>query len=315
MSDTRGWFAIREYGSKHGMQFLLACYRVGGRGVFAVCLFPVIGFYFCLRRDARRSSLQYLQLMHEANPDFPKPSLRYSFYHFWCFGLALLDKFSVWMGQIQRKDVSVHGGELIDAMLSSGRGGILLTSHLGNFEICHALSNDRAGMKLTILHHSQHTAKFNNLLRRYSKESRVELMDVSNIDTAAAIYLSAKISNGEFVAIATDRVPINNPSAVRELDFLGKSALFPTGPFVLALALHAPIFSLHCLKQDGRYHIYFEQLSDAHATSRKQRQALMSSLMNKQAARLEYYCRLAPWQWFNFYPFWPSKTPNTECKK
>ena len=314
MSNNKSWFAIREHGSKHGMQFLLAIYRLGGRSVFAVCLFPVILFYFCLRRDARQASLQYLQQMHQANPDFPKPSLRHSIYHFWCFGLALLDKFSVWMGQIQRKDVSVHGSELIDTMLSSGRGGIVFTSHLGNFEICHALSNDRASMKLTILHHSQHTAKFNKLLSRYSKESRVKLMDVSNIDAASAISLSEKISNGEFLAIATDRVPINNPSAVREIEFLGKAAPFPTGPFVLALALHAPILALHCIKRSGRYHIHFEQLADGQPTSRKQRQAMMHSLMNKQVALMEYFCRMAPWQWFNFYPFWPNQNPDKDSK-
>ncbi|CAA0100623.1 LpxL/LpxP family acyltransferase [Zhongshania aliphaticivorans] len=306
MNKAKNWFSIREYGSKKGISLLLACYKFGGRWLFAGILFPVIFFYFLLRRDARHASYLYLEKMHHINNAFPKPRVQHCFLHFWHFGLCLLDKFNVWMGYIQRSDVTIHGGEYIADMIAQGKGGVIFTSHLGNFEICHALSEGRDGMRLTVLHHSQHTAKFNEVLRRYSRDSQVELMQVGDLSIGSAIRLSEKISRGEFIAVAADRTPINNPTAVQLIDFLGVPAAFPTGPFSMALALQCPIFALHCIKLNGRYHIHFEPLSKGEISSRKQRETILATLMKKHVQRLEHFCKQAPWQWFNFYPFWPS---------
>lgn len=314
MNNSKAWFSIKEYGSTKGISLLLACYKFGGRWLFTGILFPVIFFYFLLRRDARHASFLYLEKMHHANEAFPKPKLQHAFYHFWCFGLSLLDKFSVWMGYIQRSNVTIHGGDYIADMIAKGQGGVIFTSHLGNFEVCHALSEGRDGMKLTVLHHSRHTAKFNEVLRRYSRDSQVELMQVSDLNIGMAIRLSEKISRGEFVAVAADRTPINNPTAVQLIDFLGVPAAFPTGPFSMALALQCPILALHCIKIKGRYHIHFEPLSESGIGSRKQRDIFLDALMRKYIQRLEYFCKMTPWQWFNFYPFWPSDTTNTDIQ-
>ncbi|CAA0091595.1 Uncharacterised protein [Zhongshania aliphaticivorans] len=308
MRNTKNWFSIKEHGSKNGISFLLTCYKFGGRWLFIIILFPVMFFYFVLRRDARHASIQYLEKMHRVDNTFPKPKLHHSFYHFWSFGLSLLDKFSVWMGNIRREDVTIHGDNYISDMINQGQGGVIFTSHLGNFEICHALSEGHNGMKLTVLHHSRHTAKFNEVLSRYSGDSQVELMQVGDLNIGTAIRLSEKITQGEFIAVASDRTPINNPKAVKIIDFLGQPAAFPTGPFSMALTLQCPILALHCIKLKGRYHIYFEPLFEGEITNRKQRSLALDTLMKKHVYRLEYFCKLAPWQWFNFYPFWAQDT-------
>jgi len=303
---NREWHSIREYGSQTGIWLLLRAYAFGGRWLFIPCLLPVMLFFFLLRRDARRASLDYLQQVHRTDPSFPKPGLHHSFYHFWTFGLALLDKFSVWMGKITRSDVTVHKTEIVDELIAKKVGGVILISHLGNFEICHALSQGRAGMRLTILHHSHHTEKFNTMLERYSGAAHVELVQVTELDMSNAIAFSEKISRGEFIAIATDRVPISNAGAIVPLSFLGREAQFPSGPFVLAMALQAPILTLHCIKQSGRYNIYFDYLSRGESVSRRHRQQRLHALMQDYITRLENFCLQAPWQWFNFYPFWAS---------
>lgn len=300
------WHSIKEYGSQTGIKILLAAYSLGGRWLLVPCLFPVMLFFFLLRADARHASLDYLRQMHRFQPQFPAPGLRHSFYHFWTFGLALLDKFSVWMGKITRNDVTVHNTQIIDELIARGQGGVILISHLGNFEICHALSQGRKGMRLTILHHSHHTEKFNALLEQYSGGAHVELVQVTELDMRSAIDFSEKISRGEFIAIATDRVPISNAQAVQPFSFLGKQALFPTGPFVLAMALQAPILTLHCIKLKGRYHIHFDYLSVGENVPRRHRQQRLHDLMQDYIQRLETFCVKAPWQWFNFYPFWTS---------
>ncbi len=308
----RSWFHIPESGTLAGMRFLVTVYRFGGGWLFRACLFPVMLYYFATRREARRASRDYLQRVARREPGLLKPGLWTSFRHFWQFGLSLLDKLCVWMGDIGRDDVVLHNPELIDEMIADGRGGVLLLSHLGNFEICHALSETRPGLRLTVLHHTRHAARFNRLLNRYNGHSRVTLQQVSEVDMGTAISMSEKIGRGEFVAIAADRVPVANPEAVRTLEFLGAPAPFPTGPFVLAMALEVPIITIHCLWREGRHHIYFEQLGRGEHVGRRQREAALTGLMNTYVERLEHYCRLAPLQWYNFYAFWSDDSESVD---
>lgn len=307
-SDTH-WAQTRETGSLLGMRFLLFVYRYGGRWLFRLCLLPVICFYMIFRPASYRASQDYLLKMCAAKSDFPTPRPWHSFYHLWHFADSLLDKLGVWMGRITRQDVVLHDGEIIDELLASGQGALILISHLGNFEICQALSETRPNLRLTVLHHTANAVKFNQVLSDYNRGSAVDLVQVSDLDMSIAMQLSEKISAGQFIAIAADRVAINNTQRCARLDFLGHPAPFPVGPFVLATALQAPVLTIHCIRQGGRYHIYFEYLWHGGAINRRNRQQQIDNLMQGYVQRLQHYCLQAPWQWYNFYPFWAPQLP------
>jgi len=134
-------------------------------------------------------------------------------------------------------------------------------------------------------------------------------VQVSDLDMSVAMQLSEKISAGQFIAIAADRVAINNTERCARLDFLGHPAPFPVGPFVLATALQAPVLTIHCIRQAGRYHIYFEYLWHGGGINRRNRQQQIDNLMQGYVQRLQHYCLQAPWQWYNFYPFWAPQLP------
>jgi len=53
-----------------------------------------------------------------------------------------------------------------------------------------------------------------------------------------------------------------------------------------------------------RYDIHFERLFDPGTVARGQRDDAIEEAMAHYAERLEYYCRSAPFNWFNFYDFW-----------
>ena len=59
-----------------------------------------------------------------------------------------------------------------------------------------------------------------------------------------------------------------------------------------------------CLRGADGYHTYVEPFALPSDLPRDRREALLADAAARFAARLEYYCRLAPFQWFNFYPFW-----------
>ena len=87
--------------------------------------------------------------------------------------------------------------------------------------------------------------------------------------------------------------------------FLGEQAYFPTGPFRAAVMLQRPMVLMIGLFSGGnRYDIYFESLIDMNAVEVSGGKAAIDAAMTRYVERLEHYCRLAPYHWFNFYDFW-----------
>jgi predicted LPLAT superfamily acyltransferase len=50
--------------------------------------------------------------------------------------------------------------------------------------------------------------------------------------------------------------------------------------------------------------VYFESLADYRPLSRAARGAEAARIMQLYADRLERYCRLQPYNWFNFHDVW-----------
>lgn len=300
----QNWASIREAGSALGMKILLGAYRLGGKPLFQVCLFPVILFYSLFHSTAGQASLQYRQLMAKANPTFPAPRPWHRFRHLWSFANTLIDKLAVWMGRIQPEDVEVHNGQLIETLIREGQGAVLVISHLGNFEVCQAMTHTHPDLQLCVLHHTKNAEKFNRLFDRKGSDSQIRFLQVTELGVGEVMTLSEHISQGHFIAISGDRVPVNNPGRTLPVDFLGKAAPFPVGPFTLAMTLQAPIISLQCLKIDGRYRVYCEQLSAGGPVPRREREHRLQQLVTAYADNLQRHCLMAPWQWYNFYPFW-----------
>lgn len=222
--------------------------------------------------------------------------------HFTAFAECILDKMLLW-GNAFEPQVVFHGEELIAAQIASGRGALLICSHLGNLELCRVLSR-RVGLKVTVLTHTKHAKRFNELLGRLDPASQLDLMQVTEVSPATAMLLSEKIARGELVAIAGDRVPVSPKPVIAWANFFGTPAPFPTGPYILAHLLQCPTFLLFSIKSATTNEVHFEQLNGMIQLPRGEREAELARLAQEYARRLEHFCRRAPFEWFNFYDFW-----------
>jgi predicted LPLAT superfamily acyltransferase len=75
----------------------------------------------------------------------------------------------------------------------------------------------------------------------------------------------------------------------------------------LAAMLRCPVYLMVGLyRGDNRYDLYFEPLIDGASVDRKERDRVIQSWQLRYVERLEHYCRIAPYNWFNFYDFWNS---------
>jgi predicted LPLAT superfamily acyltransferase len=54
----------------------------------------------------------------------------------------------------------------------------------------------------------------------------------------------------------------------------------------------------------NRYDLHFERLIEKPRLERAQRDEVIRQWAALYASRLEHYCRMAPFNWFNFYDFW-----------
>ncbi|MCC2960386.1 acyltransferase [Massilia sp. IC2-278] len=298
--DSRHWAAINEASFVGGMRLLFWVCRVFGRWPFRVVLYPVLAWYVLTQGRARRASSTYLA--RAGAPSGVMGVLR----HFGAFAEAILDKMLLWGGLFDFKQVRLHGAEPLWNMIQERRGALLVCAHLGNLDLCRALSLRTPGLKINVLVHTRHAQAFNDMLAKLDPRSQLNLMQVTEMTPAMAMMLSERIERGEFVVIAGDRVPVSDNPRVAIAPFLGHDAAFPVGPYVMASVLGCPMYALFA----NGHELHFELLRERVTLPRRGREAALAELAAQYAARLEHHARRAPLEWFNFYDFW--HLPGTE---
>ena len=116
------------------------------------------------------------------------------------------------------------------------------------------------------------------------------------------MMLADRIAAGEVIAIAGDRIPTAGDRIVNAV-FLGKTAPFPAGPYLIASLLACPAYAMACVRQGAGYEIKVEKLAEGVATPRSKRDELINQQATKYAQWLEYRVAESPFDWFNFFPF------------
>jgi predicted LPLAT superfamily acyltransferase len=303
------WSQLRERGTYSAMKSLVWIYRlIGPRGLDAM-LYAVTGFYFLCSTRARAASREYLTQMHrylgECSPWKHPPGRRESFRHFMAFARAAADKVTVRMCRYRPEDIVFVGRECYDAVVSSGKGAVIVASHLGNADICQAIKSRKGGAPLTVLTHQAHAPNFNRLLAEVTGDiGNVEVLCVQGWTPEIGILLHERIDAGTCVVITGDRTAADSRSRYESCLFLGREAPFAQGPFLMAGLLDCPVLLMFSMKSGAGYRVYFEPFADAANISRSERGRYVSECVARYATRLEYYACAYPLQWFNFYDYW-----------
>lgn len=305
------WADEDERGASWGPALIGFIYRVLGRTVSLIVLAPVILYFYAAGARQRRASLKYLRRVWRVQGRTDQPNHWHGLRHFFSFGVSLVDRFGAWTGRIDRKDVDAIDGAAFEAMRNDKRGSLIISAHVGAVEIVRALAMRYQTRPLTIVIHSAQAPRYNALIRRFAPQSQVSLVQASEFDIATAMSLSAAVERGEWIVIMGDRMPVRQSSRAIVAQFLGGPTQFPQGPFVLAAALRCPVYTLLCTRLNGKHSVQVRALSDEVAMPRRNRQAALQTLVQHYADALEAVVLAAPYQWFNFYDYWPEDTGGT----
>ncbi|MCL2524628.1 MAG: acyltransferase [Betaproteobacteria bacterium] len=284
------------------MRFLLRVYRLCGRWPFRFLLFFVLLWLFARKRIAREASREYLQRLHAfSKGTTPQPSARNVFRHFLAFSEILLDKLLTVGATDLLADYRVDGGEHITSLLEQKRGAIIVTAHLGNFELCRRLAT---GVRMTVFMHTKNAARFTRMMKELDPDYDIDLIQVTDIGVDTAIALAQRISAGGFVVITGDRVPLGSSTATVRVPFLGHEASFPISPYVLAATLQCPLLAVFGARSPDGFVITLRQLAESVSLPRRTRETAVVPYAAAFAGLLGAECLKTPFQWSNFYPFW-----------
>jgi len=310
---SQHWASMREAGALSGMRIMVWIHKHLGRQVFGIVLVPVMAYYFLRRGEARRASLEYLRRVQRSYPgSLPGGSLlAVSFRHFLTFGQSLLDKYIAWTMETPTITMEASEQALLFDLVKRGVGCLAIGSHFGNLEYSRGISRRHPTLVINVLLHDRHAVKFSTLMQQAEPDSRMHLIQVSEMDPALALVLKEKVARGEWVVIAGDRVPIGNQQRTCTATFIDDPAQFPIGPYVFASVLQCPVYLLHCFRLGGEHHLGIEHFADCVTLPRNERQATLESLAGRFAAALEAQVVRAPLQWFNFYDFWDVRQDRT----
>jgi len=117
------------------------------------------------------------------------------------------------------------------------------------------------------------------------------------------LRVKESLDGGFLIGVLGDRA--SSDGKTTQCNFLGAPATFPAGPILLAAIMHCPVVLFFGIYRGGnQYEIYFERLAEEVILNPDRRAEDVQHWMQRYVDRLEYYTRLAPYNWFNFYPFW-----------
>lgn len=290
------WVARPELGNKLALHFFVRLALTLGRPAARWLLYPVCVYFLIFASEARAASKGYLRraLARE-------PRLGDLYRHILTFASTILDRVFLLKGRYAEFDIRTHNENLVLDMVARGEGCFLLGAHMGSFEVIRSFGGDARGMRVSLVMYEENARKLNSVLNAVKPDLALQIIALGKVD--AMLKVEQALARGEFVGMLGDRSIAGEGTLT--CPFLGSPASFPLGPFRLAAMLERPIVLMFGLYRGGnRYDIHFERLGHMAHEGRENRSALMEQSVRRYVERLEHYCRLAPYNWFNFYDYW-----------
>ena len=268
-----------------------------GRRPARLLLYGVALYYRLFDRATVATSRQWLRRIHHREPTW-----REVFAHILTFAHVTLDRLFLLQGKISALQFSRTGHHYLQDALAAGKGAVLLGAHLGSYDAMRQ-GGSAEKVPINILGYFENAKMISALFERLSPDLAARVIHIGSDPVGVMLNVREAIDRGELVALLGDRVGVGDK--VVEAEFLGSPARFPAGPFLFASLLRCPVFLVFGLyTAPNRYDLYCEPFADCVDLPRARRQAALRELVAKYAARLEFYCRKAPNNWFNFFDFW-----------
>lgn len=143
---------------------------------------------------------------------------------------------------------SVEHLHFLEESFAKGKGVILVTGHIGNWEMG-ALFFGRHGYKITVVTIPEGSDRIDSIREAYRMRQNIRTIVVDG-SPFSSIEIVAALRRGEIVAMLVDRW---DGTGGIPADFFGEERRFPRGPFVLSRATGAPILPAFIVREGDIY--------------------------------------------------------------
>ncbi|HFQ80723.1 MAG TPA: lauroyl acyltransferase [Desulfobacterales bacterium] len=236
-------------------------------------------------------------------------------YHLLCTFKQYQNFTTVYFDRLLAKDrgeisFTSEGGENLRRAID-GEGGVLLMSHLGNWELAaHLLPARYDRLRLLLYMGIKEKEEIEKIQKQSLRQSGIKIIGVnkdggSPFDVVEGFRF---IRAGGLVSLSGDIVWQQEQRTVR-VKFLNHYARLPEAPFVFALVSGAPLYIFFTFGgRKSRYHFTLSKPIYIRAASRAGRREAISRAAQKYADLLEETLRRHPFEWYHFERFIGEKT-------
>jgi lauroyl/myristoyl acyltransferase len=194
--------------------------------------------------------------------------------------------------------VDVPEPDLLAEALGAGRGVVVVTGHLGNWDVA-AARLLKYGRAVTVVMAHEANASTREYVRRMRESHDIQVVYSDN-SIFSSVHLVRALRANHIVAMQLDRTS----ASARTVDapFFGTPAGFSAGPFHLARVAGSPILPCFAPRLGVRhYEIRFGRLHEFGGRSRRNH---IEAVAREVAHDFEEVVREFPCQWFQFSDFW-----------
>lgn len=290
------WARSPERGSLTLLRMMAFASLRLGRPFGRFILLFIAAYFFLFAPTARVHSLDYLRRVLGR-----RPTARDRFRQVHAFASIILDRLYLVNERFDLFAISTQGEAPLLALLHGRQSAVVMGAHFGSFEVLSALGRRQQGLRVAMAMYEANARKVTAMMKALDPANEAVVIPLGQPHAMLRIF--EWLDGGGFVGFLGDRRLGAEPGIW--VPFLGRPALFPSGPMRAAALLRRPVFFMLGIYRGGnRYHVQFEPLADFSSTGPREREAAVAAAIRRYAALLEAQCRRDPYNWFNFFDFW-----------
>ncbi|KIC95144.1 lipid A biosynthesis acyltransferase [Flavihumibacter solisilvae] len=223
---------------------------------------------------------------------------RYIYRNYYRFGQTLIDKVAVQSGILNPFTYDFEGEHYLRGMVAEGKGGLLISAHIGNWEIAGHLLK-RLNTTINVVMYDGEHEQIKAYLEQVTGGRNMNIILIRE-DLSHIYAISEALQNNQLVCMHADRFMEGNKTL--QAVMLGESAALPAGPFILASRFQVPVSFVFAFKETARhYHLYATEPLPLQQMDKKEK---MDRLLKDFVKEMENRVLQYPEQWFNYFDFW-----------
>ena len=193
--------------------------------------------------------------------------------------------------------VTMIGRDRIDTALKNGKGAIMLTAHLGNWELMAAY----AALKdypINVVARPIYYEGYNKILVKLRESKGIKVIYRDDVKP-----MLQSLKNNELLGILADQDTVKVDGLF--VKFFDELAYTPTGPAALAMKTGAPLIPCFIIRENGRHKIFVEEPLPVMTTGDKDKDLLINTEMYGKV--IEKWVRKYPSQWVWMHQRWKTR--------